>query len=72
MKVDGDSFAKVTIIMATPKLYWLLRSEKLQKKKNKVWLTTSNARIGIVVNSRKQYRLWKSHKNNLTSLIFAS
>lgn len=33
MKVDGDSFAKVTIIMATPKLYWLLRSEKLQKKK---------------------------------------
>jgi hypothetical protein len=71
MKVDGDSFAKVTIIMATPKLYWLLRSEKLQKKK-KVWLTTSKARIGIVVNSRKKYRLWKSHKNDLTSLRFAS
>lgn len=33
MKVHGDSFAKVTIIMATPKLYWLLRSEKLYKKK---------------------------------------
>lgn len=58
MKVHGDSFAKVTIIMATPKLYWLLRSEKLYKKKNKVWLTTSKARIGIVVSSRKKkYRL---------------
>jgi hypothetical protein len=58
MKVHSDSFAKVTIIMATPKLYWLLRSEKLYKKKNKVWLTTSKARIGIVVSSRKKkYRL---------------